>query len=366
MTPAPARWVLHDYLQVSGGAERLVIALAGGLPGFSLGVSGIYPAFLMSGDRPKMVPRIVGSPALRVLPRIPRALAAFGRDRSWLREAECVIYSGLYAPLAVRGQVGGKRIHYCHTPPRFAFDLLPDYLQRAPALARPALRRVISRYCQAYLDAVRAMDTVVVNSAHVRDRLLRQTGVEAQIIHPPIDTRQFRFRGQGNYYVSLGRLEPNKRIDRIIQAFLSMPDKQLVVASGGSQLNALKALAGDAGNIRFVGWLGEADLAHLVGRAIAAIYVPKDEDFGMSAVEAMAAGKPVIAVNEGGLPESVVHGATGILLDPDPPPESIADAVKRLSADMALSMRPACERRADDFSLCRFLSAFDAIIRQVP
>lgn len=363
MTPSRCKWVLHDYLQVSGGAERLVIALASGLPGFSLGVSGIYPAFLASGDRLDTPPRVIGAAALRLLPRIPRALAAFGRDRSWLSGAECVIYSGLYAPLAVQGQPRGKRIHYCHTPPRFAFDQLPDYLERVPACARPALRLAISRYRRAYLSAIQAMDVVVTNSVHVRERLLEQMGIEAQVIHPPVDTRQFRFLGQRDYYVSVGRLEPNKRVERIVRAFLAMPDKQLVVASGGSELDALKALAGNAPNICFAGWLSEVDLAQLVGNAIAALYVPKDEDFGMSAVEAMAAGKPVIAVNEGGLRESVAHGRTGILLDADPTPAAIADAVMRLPGEVALAMRPACERRAGDFSLEGFLSAFGRIIR---
>lgn len=359
----PTKWVLHDYLQVSGGAERLVISLANGLEGFSLGVSGIYPGFLKTGERSIVQPWIIGSPALRVLPRIPRALAAFGWGHSSLGNAECVIYSGLYAPLAVHGQTRGKRIYYCHTPPRFAFDLMESYVQRAPASLRQCLRLVISRYRSAYLAAIRAMDDVLVNSRHVQKRLLQQTGVDARIVYPPIDTRHFRFLGQGDYYISLGRLEPNKRIDRIVSAFLSMPDKQLVVASGGSQLDALKALAGNARNICFVGWLSDAELAQWVGHAIAALYVPKDEDFGMSAVEAMAAGKPIVAVNEGGLSESVVHGVTGFLLEPDPPPEAIADAVKRLPSRVALAMRPACEHRANDFSLSRFISAFDAIIR---
>ncbi|MCQ4296215.1 glycosyltransferase [Pseudomonas stutzeri] len=355
--------MLHDYLQVSGGAERLVISLANGLDGFSLGVSGIYPGFLETGERSIMQPWVIGSPALRVLPRIPRALAAFGWGHSWLGNAECVIYSGLYAPLAVLGQPHGRRIYYCHTPPRFAFDLMETYLQRAPASLRQCLRLAISRYRSAYLTAIRAMDDVLVNSAHVRERLFLQTGIDARVVYPPIDTQHFRYLGQGDYYISLGRLEPNKRIDRIVQAFLNMPDKHLVVASGGSQLGALKALAGDARNIRFVGWLGEAELAHWVGHAIAALYVPKDEDFGMSAVEAMAAGKPIVAVNEGGLRESVIHGATGLLLDSDPSPEAIADAVKHLSGSVALAMRPACEHRANDFSLSRFISTFDAIVR---
>lgn len=362
MSASSSRWVLHDYLQVNGGAERLVIALANGLQGFALGVSGIYPAFRESGDCGRLQPQVLGAAHLRLLPRIPRALATFTQPPAALRAAQQVIYSGLYAPLAAPRQAHGQRIYYCHTPPRFAFDQNERYLARAPAVARPALRLAIERYRQAYLHALQRMDRVLTNSLHVRERLLEQTGIAAEVVYPPIDTAAFRFLGQQGYYLSLGRLEPNKRIDRIVRAFLGMPDKQLVVASGGSQLAALKALANGAPNIRFAGWLDEAALAQLVGNAIAALYVPQDEDFGMSAVEAMAAGKPLIGVDEGGLRESVVDQRTGFLLPADPSVKTIADAVGRMTAPLALSMRPACEARAAEFSQARFLDAFKKII----
>lgn len=361
---SPSRsWVVHDYLQVNGGAERLVIALANGLPGFALGVSGVYPAFLESGNCGPLQPQVISAAHHRLLPRIPRALAAFARPPASLRAAQQVIYSGIYAPLAALKQQTGKRIYYCHTPPRFAFDQRERYLACIPAVFRPALALAIERYRRAYVRALRHMDVVVVNSLHVRERLLEQTGIAAQVIYPPIDTKAFRFIGQQGYYLSLGRLEPNKRVDRIIRAFLGMPDKQLVVASGGSQFNALKALANGAPNIRFAGWLDDAALVQLMGNAIAALYVPQDEDFGMSAVEAMAAGKPLIGVDEGGLRESIIHQRTGLLLAADPTAQTIGNAVREMSASLALSMRCACETRAAEFSQQHFLNAFKKIIQ---
>ena len=356
-----ARLVLHDYLQVNGGAERLVISLASGLPDFALGVSGLYPDFAGSGDLKGLVLHLPGR-LVSCLPRIPRALLTFGRGGLVPRKADCVIYSGIYAPLAVHRQPGGKRIYYCHTPPRFAFDWEAQYMVRVPAMLRPLLRLAIARYRNAYLQAVRAMDVVVANSMHVRERLLALTGIHATVIYPPIDTERFRYLGQQDYYLSVGRLEPNKRIELIVRAFLAMPDKKLVVASGGSQLPALQTLAAGAANIRFVGWQEEAALAALVGNAIAVIYLPCDEDFGMSAVEAMAAGKPVIGVDEGGLRESIVAGQTGILLPANPPVDGLVQAVGQLSAAVAVNMRAACEVRATEFSRSRFLSAFEAII----
>lgn len=193
MNVTPTHWVLHDYLQVNGGAERLVIALANGLPGFALGVSGVYPGFLESGDCGRLQPQVIGTTPLRWLPRIPRALAAFTRPPDYLRNAEQVIYSGLYTPLAAPEQKRGKRIYYCHTPPRFAFDQREHYLALAPTVARPALRLAIERYRSAYLRALQCMDLVLTNSQHVRERLHNQTGIDAKVVYPPIDTEGFAF-----------------------------------------------------------------------------------------------------------------------------------------------------------------------------
>ncbi len=357
----PSGWIVHDYLQVNGGAERLVLTLARAWPGFSLGVSGVYREFSASGELSGVDCRDLSGVAT-ILPRIARALTTFSVDRSFLRHPGCVIYSGLFAPLAVRSQRSGKRLCYCHTPPRFAFDREEAYLDRLPFALRLPARAVVARYRTAYLQAIRSMDVVITNSRHVMGRLKRQTGVQAEVVHPPIETRRFRWMAQDGYYVSLGRLEPNKRIDRIVKAFLAMPDKKLVVASGGSEEAALRRLAGSAPNIRFTGWLDDLALAEWIGRSIACLYVPWDEDFGMSAVEAMAAGKPVIACDEGGLRETVTDGQTGFLVPSNPSVESLVQAVGRMTPEVAYAMRAACEVRAGAFALERFLSAMSGYI----
>lgn len=353
--------ILHDYLQVNGGAERLVLTLARTLPRARLQVSGIYPEFSGSADVSGAQLEELG-PRLSWLPRIPRALAAFGKPAALPHDLEGVFYSGIYAPLAVRRQRSGLRVYYCHTPPRFALDQFRQYVQRAPLAALPLLRSAIALYRSAYLKALRQMDVVLTNSVHVQRRLLQQIGIRAEVVYPPIDTQALRYVGQHDFYLSVGRLEAKKRVDRVVRAFQAIPDKKLVVASGGSQLAMLKELAGRTPNIRFTGWLADKEFYELIGNAIAVIYVPEDEDYGMSAVEAMAAGKPVIAVDEGGIRESVIDGATGILLHANPAPADIADAVRRLPASVAAAMRPACEARAAQFSQERFILAIQNIV----
>jgi len=362
MNSRPARGlILHDYLQVRGGAERLIITLARHLHNFSLGVSSASKIFVDAGTFTTVYPRYLGC-TVAFLPRVLRAILTFTFIREFPQGIDCVIYSGIYAPLAVNRQRQGNRIYYCHTPPRFAFDRQEEYLKRAPAAARPMLRLAVGAYRRAYLRAIRRMDCVIVNSAHAQQLLLEHTGIKAHVVYPPIDTFHFRFLGQRGYYLSVGRLEPNKRIDRIVRAFLSMPGKLLIVASGGTQSRALRAMANEAKNIDFLDWVDDGHLARLVGNAIAVIYVPREEDFGMSAVEAMAAGKPVIGVDEGGLRETIIPGQNGILLARDPRPDHIAEAVIRLTPQLALKMRAACERRAREFSKARFTAAFEQLI----
>jgi glycosyltransferase involved in cell wall biosynthesis len=112
---------------------------------------------------------------------------------------------------------------------------------------------------------------------------------------------------------------------------------------------ALVALAAEAPNIQFVGWTSDAELADWVGRARATLYVPVDEDFGMSPVESMAAGKPGIGVAEGGLLETVLDGQTGVLLSPALGVAALCAAVESMTAERAREMRAACEARAQVF-----------------
>ncbi len=364
-SPKPSNWIVHDYLAVNGGAERLVLTLAKVLPGWGLAVSGVYPdcsdSVRFSGVQVKDYGRwLLG------WPRIIRALLVFVFPVVHLQGLQTVVYSGIYAPLAVWQQSNGLKILYCHSPPRFAFDRQDRYLRRCPLYLRPQLRLGIALYRRAYLRALAKMDLIITNSEHIRQHLKILTGFDSRVVHPPISTSKFIWQGQGDYYLSLGRLEPLKRVDRIVRAFKTLPDKKLVIISGGSQLRQLMVLAEEAPNIEFTNWVDDQQLIMWLGRAIATLYIPEDEDFGMSAVESMAAGKPVISVAEGGICESVVHEKTGLLLAPDPSPDAIAQAVQSLTAERAIAMRTACQQRALAFSTEQFIQAFESALGSLP
>lgn len=351
-------YVLYDYLQVSGGAERLSLELAAGLPDTSLVVSRVYPAAaslrpfdILGGERFKCVGQLTSLPSFRLLD----AIAGFVWNTRFLASAESVIYSGIYAPFAVANQKRGKRCYYCHTPPRYMYDWRSRYMAQTPAFARPALSITIDLLRKRYESSLRQMDVILANSESVRRRLNKYLGMDAVVIYPPIDSAKFRWVECGNYFISLARLQPQKRVDRIIEAFLHLPDQKLIIASGGSDEARLKRFVGNAPNIVFVGWQSDEQLCRLIGGARAALYLAEDEDFGMSPVEAMAAGKPVIGVREGGLVETIIDGETGVLLSPDFSRQSLIDAIVAMSKKSVLAMRQPCEQRALSFSKEKFL-----------
>lgn len=344
--------VLHDYFEALEGGGRLSSILArelGGAMGY--GFAQKQHVFLQN---------IQQQHDLHAFSRIPlwrqwRLAQAFQTRTAFAQNYTTVIYSGFYSPLAVTQHHQGRNILYCHTPPRFIYDQRDFYLRSLSAPLRPLLQQFIHYLQPRYEQAAQQMDLIVANSDNIRRRLQHYLGLDAQVVYPPCDISAYRWQPPQDYYLSLGRHDPLKRIDLIIKTFLQMPEKRLVIASGGAETLKLKQLAAQAKNIEFVGWLDDAALQQLIGQAIATIYIPQAEDFGMSPVESMAAGKPVIGVADGGLIETIVPQQTGLLLPAKPSAEDLSAAVEQLDKSAAVAMRVACESRAAVFSQAHFL-----------
>lgn len=356
--------VLYDFLRVRGGAERVTMTLVNNLENADL----CY-GYRNQGAFPDSMVEDINSFDLYAESRLRgwrylKVMRAFQQKTEFLEKYDWVIYSGSHSPLAVFNHKAGKNILYCHTIPRFAYDLYDYYAMRYSPMLRPLFALAVAYIRKQYEEAISRMDVVIANSENVQKRLKKYIGVDSMVISPPCDVDVFKWEGQGGYYLSLARLENVKRVDVIIEAFRRMPDKKLIVVSGGEEYETLRMLAKDSENIVFMGWVDDADLKKLIGNAIGTIYIPKDEDFGMSPVESMAAGKPVIGVAEGGLLETIVDGETGVLLSPNPTPDQLAACVRVLTPDRALSMRQACEERAQLFSRERFVSKMREIIGQ--
>lgn len=328
--PTQKSAVLYDFMQVPGGAERATLALCESFKHMDL-VTAFVDSTAFT-ELPLHTSRLksLTSPTSITGWHLLKSARAFERKTDFLKDYDSLIFSGSVAPLAIKNSGANKNVYYCHTPPRFLYDLRDYYLDTATVLQRPVLKALM-RYLQPrYEDAIGRMDKVFANSKNVQARLKKYLNVDSEVLYPPCGTEGFDWMGEGDYFLSTARLEPLKRVDLIVEAFKGMPDKKLIVTSGGSQLASLKNIAVGSKNITFTDWVSDTELRRLVGNCIATIYIPIDEDFGISPVQSLAAGKPVIGVNEGGVAETVREPADGVLISTPPSPEKLREALRAI------------------------------------
>lgn len=345
----PRAAVLYDFLQVQGGAEAVTLRLCQDIEDLDL-----ICAFVDKQAFPELPIDAARVLTLMHQAKLPGWLhfatsRAFQTKTQFLDQYETLIFSGAFAPLAVHNSKATRNIYYCHTPPRFAYDLKEFYLNTMPTWQRPLFKALIAYTRPRYEEALQQMDVVYANSKNTQSRIKRFCGIDSQVLYPPCNTNGFEWLSQGDYFLSTARLEPYKRVDVIIDVFKAMPDKKLIVTSGGSQLEVLKQRAEGAYNITFTGWVSAQELRQLVGNCLATIYIPRDEDFGISPVQSMAAGKPVIGVKEGGLIETVIHGETGWLLESDLAADALIEVLRGASRQRLMAMRDHCEHQAFGF-----------------
>jgi glycosyltransferase involved in cell wall biosynthesis len=266
--------------------------------------------------------------------------------------------SHLCAKAAIAGP-GAVHVCYCHTPVRYAWDRLDDYVAGGSALLKP-LRPLIDR-AAAHLRAWDAktaprVDRFVANSAYVANKIQRFYGRAADVVHPPVDCAPFLQEPPGakDHDLVLGALVPYKRVDLALEAYRTMPERTLWVAGDGPERARLQAHAPP--NVRFLGRVPESDLAGLYAGAKYLIF-PGEEDAGIVPLEAQAAGTPVIALGKGGALETVRHGETGYLYS-SATAAGLADAIR--AADSVGFAAPACRTWAERFDRAQFLAQMAA------
>ncbi|MDP5039019.1 MAG: glycosyltransferase, partial [Candidatus Gracilibacteria bacterium] len=348
--------ILHDTFLYKGGGERLIMMM-----GKSLGAdiaSGFFSAGSFdlrkegfSGEMISLTSEIFTKGFRHV-----KLKFAFMFKTGFLKNYENVIFSGDSISGVRNCTDKQNKIYYCHTPPRYLYDLHEIYVKKVPLLIRPIFKIACYIFKKLYESDIKKMDLILTNSKNTQKRIKDFLGIDSKILYPPVDLKLFKFINQKDYYLSFARLADAKRVDRIVEAFKILKDKKLVIIYGENdpQKEKIFNLAKDYENIKFVTLPGNIGFTDYIGNSIATIYIPIDEDFGMSPVESMAAGKPVIGVNEGGLKESIIHNKTGVLINKDCRVEDIIDAIKFLTPENSLNLKNNCEKRAKDFSLESF------------
>jgi glycosyltransferase involved in cell wall biosynthesis len=323
--------LVHDYLIQDGGAERVLQAFREIWPD--------APIYALLYDRERMGDRFHGSDVrTSFLQNIPFALERYkwlmplmpaATERYDLSAYDVVLSSTSAFAKGVITRADALHICYCHTPTRYLWSDMHSYVDELfiPSPVKRVMPMILSRIRTWDRLAADRVDLFIANSETVRGRIRKYYRHGSDVIHPPVDTKRFRVADPsdiGDYFVAGGRLVAYKRFDIVVKAFtkLGIP---LRIFGEGPELERLRAAAGP--NVRFLGRISELAKADLYAKAKAYLH-PQEEDFGITAVEAMASGTPVIAYGKGGARETVVDGVTGAFIE-EQTWEELANAIIR-------------------------------------
>lgn len=357
--------LVHDYLTQYGGAERVLEVLKERFPEApvytSLYDGANLPDHFQTWDiRQSPLALIPGATRTHRLwtPVYPAIFQWAGRQ---LGEYDLVVSDS--SAWAHQANPGGRTIHvcYCHSPARFLYRD-PHYLAPTglPKAARPIAEFVFEPLRRLDKRAARRVTRYIANSAAVAGRIHDTYRIRADVLYPPVETARFRPMEPvppEPWFLVVSRLVPHKWIDLAVRA-ATMGNLRLKVIGSGRALGDLKRLAGPT--VEFLGPLDDVAVTdHL--RRCQALVLPGIEDFGMTAVEVQAAGRPVIARAGGGALETIVPGETGLLFT-DPTPESLLAAMRRCQE---IEWEPELLlRNSARFDRARFLRGLDQIIAE--
>lgn len=303
--------LVHDYLLVLRGAERTFARIAACWP-----EAPIYTLLYDErGTHGEFAGRVAGTSYLQhlpvrqhgfrtLLPVLPRAAETMD-----LGDHSLIVSSSSAFGHGVTTSEMATHVCYCHTPFRYVWHERDRALQEFP----PPLRS----FGSSLLDRIRAWDVrascrvdhYIANSKITRERIADAWGRDAVVIHPPVETDRFFIGAPEDFFLVVAELVAHKRVDAALEA-ARRSGQPIKVVGDGPSLGPLRARFGD--HAEFLGRIDDSQLADVMSRA-RALVVPNVEEFGIAAVEAQAAGRPVIAPDRGGTQESVIDGVTGVL-----------------------------------------------------
>ncbi len=351
--------LVHDWLVSLGGAEKALSAIA-----------ELYPAPIhtLIAD-PK---KLQGTPFEKMeirssfiqkcpfaarsyrhyLPLFPLAMEQFN-----LSSFDLIISSSHAVAKGVLTHSNQLHLCYCYTPMRYAWDLTHQYLEGVKGLQKPVAKMALHYLRNWDIASLGRVDHFATISHFIRKRIKRVYGRDATVIYPPVNVDQIMPSAtKEEYFITISRLVPYKKIDLIVEAFSHLPDQRLLVIGDGPEMGKIKSLAKK--NVEILGSQTDSQMHQYLSKAKGFIFAA-EEDFGIVVVEAQAAGVPVIALGKGGCLETVIENETGLFY-PDQTVASLVEAIKRFEG---MQFDPVLVREnALRFSLERFKREFKLFV----
>ncbi len=323
--------LVHDFLTKLGGAERVLKSLADIYPDAPIytlfydrdKVSEVFPQDRVNTSTLQDYPKFLRNRYRFFTHKIPRIIEDFDFSGFDLVISSNTAFShGIITPLHT------KHLCYCHSPMRYAWDWANEYKEENRINGLKSLFYApLIRYLREWdFTASDRPTAYIANSRNVQKRLLKYYKQESEIIYPPVDTDRFRVNENNeNYFLIVSTLTPYKKVDLAVQLFNKI-GRKLVIIGDGPQLPYLKRIAGI--NIDFLGFKDDKTVKEYIQNCRAFIF-PGEDDFGITPVEAMACGKPVLCFGKGGCTETVQTGKTGEFFF-EQTVESMEDGLARL------------------------------------
>jgi len=323
--------LVHDHLAQDGGAEKVLRVLTEMYPEAPIYTLLADPEVAKNFDRhidTSIIQRLPGGVKHYqwYMPFMPMAVEFFN-----LNSFDLVISD---ASAFAKGVITGTNtlhVCYCHTPTRYVWDYTHQYIQELPY--NKYFKKIISlilNYIRLWdRQAADRVDYYIANSKTVQSRIKKYYKRDSIVIYPPVEVHKYNVRNApGEYFLIGGRLAKYKRTDIIVEAFrdLGLP---LKIFGDGVDKARLEKLAGGAPHIQFLGRVSEAEKIKLFENCKAFLN-PQEEDFGITVVESMAAGRPVIAYKKGGATETVEEGVSGVFFE-EQTVESVKTAVEKFN-----------------------------------
>ena len=301
--------LIHYWLLGMRGGEKVLEAICRIFPEADIFTLFYDPEAVSPLIRSKNVTASFLNPARRfyrsMLPLMPMALESFD-----LRSYDLVISSESGPAKGVITSATTRHLCYCHTPMRYLWELYPAYLSEfRRGVIGPALFAPIASYLRTWDYATAArVDGFMANSRNIQHRIWKTWRRKSTVIYPPVPVQTLHYTSHDDYFLMVSEMVPYKRLDYVLRLF-SANGRKLKVVGDGPEFGRLKRLAGN--NIEFCGLVPDHEFRDLYAQS-AALLMPGEEDFGMTMVESLASGKPVIALGRGGAMEIVADGC-GIL-----------------------------------------------------
>ena len=356
--------VVHDRLCNRGGAEKVAIAIAEALE------ADIYTAKFENEKTYEVGQKVTetnpisffGSNKIFMLVRMLDSISFAQLEN--LNDYDVVWMSGMWAHFAAYNN--SKNIYYCHSPNRLIYNIAQASREKIGPFLKPLFLTWRSFWRSADKKAVSSVNKILCNSMNVSKRIKRFWNRQAKVVYPPVKLSNFYNGDVEDYWLSVNRITPEKRVNLQLDVFEKLPEERLIMVGAAEFESPYQKEIGkrieEMRNVKWMSNLSDEKLRELYAHCKGTIQTAQDEDFGYIPPESFAAGKPCLAVNEGGFKESIENKKTGLLIK-RPYLENFVKSIRDFDPDRFESSK--IQNHSEKFSEERFREEIKKITRKV-